>query len=502
MDLRLAGKRVLITGGSKGIGIACARVFLEEGCSVVLVARDAALPANVDTVLDSAARQAVGTAIAAADFDGKAGSSLNLRGIGPYAMIHVIGVGDGSERHALRDAMGNVAQKLMSEAHPVMIVGAGDGAALADAALGYGLGQYRFDKYKTGRDDVPADAVTFVGANSAEAASAWTNRHAAIVEGSRFARDLINEPANIIFPQSFVSETQKAFAGIPGVTIEVLDEAAMRKLNMGAILSVGQGSTRPPRMMIIRYRGPGSPDAPLALVGKGITFDTGGISIKPGAGMWNMRADMSGAAAVTGATLALARSQAPVHVVAVAALAENAVDAAATRPGDVVRSYSGKTIEVLNTDAEGRMVLADGIAYVQDRYQPRAIVDIATLTGAVVGALGSDYAGMFVRGDALGAAVEAAAETTGEAVWPMPLHPNYGKAMTSDIADLRNINPSGGAGAGLGAHFIGSFVAEGTPWVHLDIAGTNRSDSASALSPKGATGYGVMLLEELARNLP
>ena len=330
----------------------------------------------------------------------------------------------------------------------------------------------------------------------------WNGRYAALVEGSRYARNLINEPANIIYPESFLSVTQNAFRGIPGVTIEVLDEDAMRKLNMGALLSVGQGSTRPPRLMLIRYRGDGSPDAPLALVGKGITFDTGGISIKPGAGMWNMRADMSGAAAVSGATLALARAKAPVHVIAVVPLAENAVDAAATRPGDIVRSYSGKTIEVLNTDAEGRMILADAIEYVQDRHKPRAIVDIATLTGSVIGALGNDYAGMFVRGDELGAAVQSASDATGEAVWPLPLHPDYAKAMTSDIADLRNINPSGGAGAGLGAHFIGSFVAEGMPWVHLDIAGVNRSDSASPLSPKGATGFGVLLLEELARTFP
>jgi len=273
----------------------------------------------------------------------------------------------------------------------------------------------------------------------------------------------------------------------------------MEKLGMGAILSVGQGSVRPPRMLVVEYKGPGATGRPLVVTGKGITFDTGGISIKPGANMWKMKDDMAGAGAAVGAVLSLAKSNAPVHVVAIAALAENMPSGSAARPGDVVRAHNGKTIERLNTDAEGRIVLADATAYAESRFKPAAIVNLATLTGAVGSALGDEYAGLFSRHDGLAAQVEAAGKATGEDVWRLPLHPSYAKDVESPIADIRDIG-TGGAGAGVGAYVIGFFAEPATPWAHLDIAAMAWADGDKALGPKGAQGYGVMLIDELARS--
>jgi leucyl aminopeptidase len=272
----------------------------------------------------------------------------------------------------------------------------------------------------------------------------------------------------------------------------------MERLGMGAILSVGKGSARPPRMLIVHYRGGGG--QPVVLAGKGITFDSGGISLKPGTGMWMMKNDMSGAAAVVGAVLALAKSRSNVNVVAVAALAENMPGSAATRPGDVVKAHNGKTIEILNTDAEGRLVLADAVSYAGKRFRPAAIVDVATLTGAVVGALGDEYAGLLTRHDALAAQLLTAGQSSGEALWRLPLHDNYAEDMKSDIADIKNVVEGGGPGAGLGGHFIGYFVDKATPWAHLDIAGTAWSREDRPTVPKGAAGFGVKLLERFVRD--
>ncbi|MGH6696030.1 leucyl aminopeptidase family protein [Sphingopyxis sp.] len=342
--------------------------------------------------------------------------------------------------------------------------------------------------------------MTFVGANPSGAEAAFTGRWKPLVEGVRLSRDLANEPANVIYPESFVARVRETLVGTPGVSIEVLDEAAMRKLGMGTLVGVGQGSPRGSRLLLIRYRGVGSPDAPTAFVGKGITFDSGGLSLKPGAGMGNMKGDMSGAASVMGAVVSLAKSRAPVHVVGVAALAENMPDGNAQRPGDVTRTMSGKTIEMVNADAEGRLVLADANEYVAKAYRPKAIVNIATLTGAVVGALDNSYAGLFARDEALAARLIAAGTTSGEELWRLPLHKDYAERMKSDIADIRNSATGQGPGASLGAHFIGFFVDEATPWAHLDIAGVNRSEKATSLVPKGMTGFGVRLLDQLARS--
>ena len=468
-----------------------------ENAGLIILTQSAALPET--PALSGANRGAVEAAIAAADFQGTAGQHLKLRGIGDRPLIMIVGAAIAEGENAdWRAAAGGAIQKLMTEEIELAMIGAPDAEAMASAALGLALGQYRFDRYQYDVEKAPASQqVTIVGAAANAAQMLWINRHRHLAEGVRFARDLQSEPANTIYPESFVERTRAALTGVPNVRIEVLDEAQMRKLNMGAIVGVGQGSPRGSRMMVVTYRGASGP--PLALAGKGITFDTGGISIKPNSGMWGMKADMTGAAAVMGATLSLAKSRAPVHIVAVAALAENMPGANAQRPGDVVRTYGGKTIEIRSTDAEGRLVLADAVQYVADKYDPYALVDIATLTGSVGRALGPQYAGLFAREDAIADKLLDAADKSGENLWRLPLHPAYAKALKSDIADVKNSNIDA-PGASAGAHFIGYFVDRELPWVHLDIAGVDWLDSDRPLTPKGASGFGVRLLDQLARD--
>jgi leucyl aminopeptidase len=466
--------------------------------ALIIPMRSAMLPA---VTFDDATKQALNAAIAAAKYEGKEGSLLSLRGIGGYARILLSGQGNEGDTIAnLRSAIGKAAQELKDEAQPVAITGGLNSEEAAAAALGYALGQYRFDRYKTvNKKAPPANSVTVVTGQAAAADTLWKSRYAPLAEGVTLARDLATEPANVIYPESFVERVRAALANTANVRIEVLDEAAMRKLGMGSLVGVGQGARRPSRLMLVEYRGAGA-GAPLAFVGKGITFDSGGISLKPGLGMWKMKADMSGAANIMGAVLSLAKSKAEVNVVGVAALSENMPDGNAQRPGDVVRTMSGKTIEILNTDAEGRLVLADANEYVITSRKPGALVNMATLTGSIVGALSDEYAGLFSRSDTLAASLLSAGTTTGEALWRMPLHKNYLEDMKSDIADIKNVVEGGGPGAGLGATFIGFFVDGKTPWAHLDIAGVNWADKSEPTTPKGASGWGVRLLDEMARN--
>ncbi len=452
------------------------------------------------SALSPAERSAVEAAIASADFKGKTGSTLELRGIGGHPLIMLAGASKPDDQGPdWKSAAGKAVQKLKTEDTELTLVGPPDAAGMAEAALGLDLGQYRFDRYQTDVETAPASQkVTLSGPQASAAQTLWNSRHKHLADSVKLTRDLQSEPANTLYPQSFVDRVSAAFKGVPNVRIEILDEAAMRKMNMGAIVGVGQGSPRGSRMMVVRYTG-GS-GAPLALAGKGITFDTGGISIKPNKGMWAMKADMSGAAAVMGATLSLAKSRAPVNIVAVAALAENMPGANAQRPGDVVRTYGGKTIEILSTDAEGRLVLADAVQYVADRYKPFALVDIATLTGSVGRAVGDQYAGLFAREDAIADRLMKAAKDSGEHLWRLPLHPAYAKAIRSDIADVKNSGVTDAPGASAGAHFIGYFVDESMPWAHLDIAGVDWNNSAKPLTPKGASGFGVRLLDQLARD--
>lgn len=450
--------------------------------------------ASVGATLDAASRDAVARALAAAAFDYKPRTTLSLRGIGRYDRLLIVGLGDKAPTPLDLQTLGGIAAREAGKDKAVALVATQlPATAAADVALGYRLGSYSFDAYKKPEKPVTRAALTIVGGGDADGA-------AALADAVVFARDLVAEPANIIYPESFVERTRAAFAGVGGVRIEVLDVPAMEKLGMGAILSVGKGSVRPPRMLIVEYKGAGAPAKPIVLPGKGITFDSGGISLKAGAGMWRMKNDMAGAASVVGGVLALAKARAPVNVVAIAALAENMPDGAASRPGDVVRAMNGKTIEIISTDAEGRLVLADALAYAEKRYDPAAIVDVATLTGAVGGALGNEYAGLFSRHDALAEQLLAAGKATGEELWRLPLHPNHLDDIKSDYADIRNSTEGNQPGASHGAVFIGHFADATTPWAHLDIAATAMSSEATPTVPKGAVGYGVQLLDRFVRD--
>lgn len=467
-------------------------MVLPLGAEADLAARGAALTPAV--------REAVAAALTAARFDYKARQTLSLHGVGGWDRILVVGLPTDAAPSDVQTA-GIVAGRalIVQPGEMTVLTGGLSADSAAELATGLGLGQYRSDLHRTtGRDTTAPGGVTLVADDAAGAQAAW-RRGAALVGAMTWTRDISNEPANVIYPESFVERARAAFAGVPGVEIEVLDVPAMQALGMGSLLGVGQGSSRPPRLLVVRYRGQGAPDAgPVALLGKGITFDSGGISIKPGSNMGNMKMDMSGAAGVVGAVLALARAGAPVDVAAVAALAENMPDGNAVRPGDVLTAMNGRTIEIISTDAEGRLVLADAVVWADTRLDPAAIVDVATLTGSVGGALGNDYAGLFSRHDALADQLRVAGDATGERLWRLPLHPSYVGATGSTIADIKN-SGDGGAGAGIGAHFIGYFARPETPWAHLDIANMAYG-AASDLKPAGSAGFSVRLLERFVRD--
>ncbi|TAN12201.1 MAG: leucyl aminopeptidase [Rhizobiaceae bacterium] len=378
---------------------------------------------------------------------------------------------------------------------------AATGADAADLALGMLLRGYGFDRYKTRKGDADEagdderQKVTIVTSTAAAAKKAF-EAGAAVAAGVNLARDLVNEPANHLGPIEFaarVKDLEKL-----GVKVEILTEREMRKLGMGALLGVAQGSVRPPRLGIMRWNGGKAKDKPVAFIGKGVVFDTGGISMKPAAGMEDMKGDMGGAAAVTGLMHVLAARKAALNAIGVVGLVENMPDGNAQRPGDIVTSMSGQTIEVLNTDAEGRLVLADALWYCAERFQPRFMVDLATLTGAIMVALGKYHAGLFSNDDALADNLAAAGLATGERVWRMPLGSEYDKLIDSRIADMKNIGGRYG-GAIIAAQFLQRFVKD-TPWAHLDIAGTALGSPASEINDSWGSGFGVRLLDRLVRD--
>ncbi|MCA9509826.1 MAG: leucyl aminopeptidase, partial [Myxococcales bacterium] len=364
--------------------------------------------------------------------------------------------------------------------------------ALAEGVL---LGCYRFDHYKEKRDDAPPAAVTLVidGATDAAAARRGADAGVAIATAQNLARDLSNEPPNELTPARLATAA-RATAREVGLRCRVLEPAQMKKLGMGAILAVGQGSANPPRMIVLEHvpKRRASRAPTLCIVGKGITFDTGGISIKPSAAMHEMKHDMSGAAAVVGALRAAAVLELPLHVVGVIGAAENMPSGTAYRPGDVVRAMSGKTIEILNTDAEGRVVLADALHYAISEFEPDAVVDLATLTGACVVALGPWATGVFTRDDALAREIVDAGAACGETMWRMPLFPEHARAMKSSVADLKNAG-SRDAGASTAAGFLQAFAGDRS-WAHLDIAGTAWGDKSAGWDVPGASGVGVRTL--------
>jgi len=413
--------------------------------------------------------------------------------------ILLLGVGGAGDTDMEKAGGALVAKLLTSGAKQASISfeAAGPVAATGISRLAFGaaLRSWRIDKYRTRlteKQKPTLEALELVSA--ADCTTAWA-RLSEVVEGVKFTRELVAEPANVIYPESFV-ERCRALEPL-GVKLTVLDESEMAKLGMGALLGVAQGSVRKPQLLAMEWNGTGDTDAtPLVLVGKGVTFDTGGISIKPAAGMEDMKWDMGGAGAVAGTMRALAGRKAKARVVGVCGLVENMPDGNAQRPGDIVTSMSGQTIEVINTDAEGRLVLCDAMTWAQRTYKPDTLIDLATLTGAILVALADQHAGLFCNDDGLAESLSAAGTSAGDPVWRFPLGEAYDKMINSPIADMKNV---GGrfAGSITAAQFLKRYVDDGVKWAHIDIAGMVWADKPGAVWDKGATGYGVRLLDRL-----
>jgi leucyl aminopeptidase len=419
--------------------------------------------------------------------------------------ILAIGTGDGVTPADAAEKLGGaaVARLLISgeTAAVIDLTGLGyDADAGARVGLAAALRGWRYDRYRTKLKDKQKPTlteVTIVGAASG-AAERWASRYAPVVEGVALTRELVTEPANIIYPESFVARVKASVEGM-GLEIEVLDGAAMAKLGMGSLLGVAQGSVKAPQMLVMRWNGGAAGTAPVALLGKGVTFDTGGISIKPAANMEAMKWDMGGAGAVAGAMKALAGRKAKANVIGVCGMVENMPDGNAQRPGDVVTSMSGQTIEVINTDAEGRLVLCDLMTWTQREAKPRVMIDLATLTGAMVISLGHEMAGMFCNDDGLAQQLLAAAKDSGDQLWRQPLAEAYDRLIDSPIADMKNVGPRE-AGSITAAQFLQRFVDDGVKWAHLDIAGMAWSDKPKPTYDRGATGYGVRLLDKFVED--
>ncbi len=448
----------------------------------------------------------VGRAAKAEGFTGKSGTALELavpEGL-KVARLLVIGVGKPADLKQ-KDfvALGGVAMgKLPRRAGEGTVFAELPGGAMrpddaADLALGVRLRAYAFDRYKTKRKDEdkgPASRKIMIATGDAAAARRADGAREAIANGVLLARDLVNEPANVLFPEEFArraSALRKA-----GCAVEVLDVPKLRKLGMNALLGVGQGSAHDSRVVVMRWNGGKKGEAPVAFIGKGVCFDTGGISIKPAAGMEDMKGDMAGAACVTGLMQALAARKAKVNAVGLIGLVENMPDGKAQRPGDIVKSMSGQTIEIINTDAEGRLVLGDVLWYAQQRFKPQFMVNLATLTGAIIVALGHEYAGMFANDDKLAERLSKAGEATGEVVWRMPLSKDYDKLIDSKFADMKNTGGRWG-GAITAAQFLKRFVDDKVPWAHLDIAGTGMDSRQNDINKSWGSGWGVRLLDRL-----
>ena len=368
-------------------------------------------------------------------------------------------------------------------------------ARAADIAFGLAMRAYDFDTHKSGEKPVPGP-VTLMATNP-EAVAKAAAPMAAVAEGVFFTRDLVNEPANVLTTHDFAARL--AAMHELGLDVEILEEEDLMKLGMGALLGVGQGSESPSKVVVMQWHGGAKGEAPFALIGKGVVFDTGGISIKPAAGMEEMTMDMGGAGVVAGVMRTLALRKAKANVVGLVGLVENMPDGRAQRPGDVVKSMKGDTIEVINTDAEGRLVLADVMWYAQERFKPTGMIDLATLTGAIIIALGHENTGVFSNDDALCNAFLAAAKAEGEGAWRMPMGDAYDAKLKSRIADMMNVGGRDG-GAITAAQFLQRFVKPDMPWCHLDIAGTALLKADTTLAPKGATGWGVMALDRLIRD--
>jgi leucyl aminopeptidase len=479
----------------------------KTGALVLLVEEGETLSADLLATVDEATGNAVSRALTAAEFKGRAGTNCVILAPGA-GLSRVIAVGLGKlaalTSRGAEEAGGNAVPLLAREAHATIAAGGLSPELAASVGMGAALRSYRFDRYRTtekAEDKPKLGKISVLTSSPVKARDAWAPLKAT-VEGVFLSRDLVNEPANVLTPAE-MAERCRALESL-GLKVEVFGPKEMTKLGFGALMGVAQGSAAEPRMVVMHWHGASGTLArgkkvarpqPIAFVGKGVTFDTGGVSIKPAAGMEDMKWDMAGAGAVVGLMATLAGRKAKVDVIGVVGLVENMISGHAQRPGDVVKSYSGQTVEVLNTDAEGRLVLADVLYYCQQKYEPKFMVDLATLTGAIIVALGHEYAGCFSNDDALAAQILAAGEETGEKLWRMPLADCYDRQLKSDIADMKNITGRAG-GAVTAAQFIQRFV-NGKLWAHLDIAGMAWSSKDAATIPKGATAYGVRLLDRL-----
>ncbi|MDJ0978772.1 MAG: leucyl aminopeptidase [Erythrobacter sp.] len=441
----------------------------------------------------------------AARFIGRAGQVFEHFAMDDGALVRLGLAGAGEVEAEARAANvekagGALAAKYVASGETDMILDLGradlSGEEAARAMLGLRLRSWRYDALRTKlstEKKVSLETVHVV--NAPEGTQAAWESASAIAEGVEFTKRLTTLPANILYPESFVALCEEAFEGT-GAEITVLDEPAMEALGMGALLGVGQGSRRESRLLAIRWNGGKGGERPTAVVGKGVTFDTGGISLKPPPGMEDMKWDMGGAGAVAGGMLALVKRKAKANVVAVMGLVENMPDGNAQRPGDIVTTMSGQTVEVLNTDAEGRLVLCDALHWAQETFSPARIVDFATLTGAMIIALGHEHGGLFANDDDLADQLIKAGRATGDTLWRMPIGPAYDKLIDSPIADIKNVGPRP-AGSITAAQFLGRFIQKDTPWAHCDIAGTVWSDKPGPTHEKGATGWGARLIDRM-----
>lgn len=484
-----------------------------EPVTVAYAALELVLP-PVLTQLNGRTNGGVLKAAEAAEFKGRAKTTLEL--LAPVKLdvnrLLVIGAGKTEDLSELDwvtlggFTMGQIASRKAQRVSVIAeVADTGDTPAedvAANIALGIVLRHYAFEKYRSKKKKEESESeegrsnglarVTIHCADPDKAKAAF-QRHQAVANGVNFARDLVNEPANILGPVEF-AERVKELERV-GVDVEILDVDALSALKMGALLCVGQGSVRPSRVAVMQWHGAKSKRTkPVAFVGKGVTFDTGGISIKPAAGMEDMKGDMGGAACVVGLMYALGERKANVNAVGLIGMVENMPSGSAVRPGDIVTSMSGQTIEVLNTDAEGRLVLCDALHWVQENYNPEYVVDLATLTGAIIISLGNEHAGLFSNSDELSDKLNAAGKASGDLLWRFPLSKAYDKLIDSPIADMKNIGARG-AGSITAAQFLQRFIKDGVKWAHLDIAGTVWADKAGPVWDKGATGFGVRLLD-------
>ncbi len=460
--------------------------------------------------LDKKLKGALKRAAKAASFDGKKKQTMSVLAPGGSSLDMVLCVGVGKPGDITAESMTETGGAIFAA-----LKGAGTSAEMhvddvpksklkaaecaANLAYGANLRAYSFEKYKSAdkKDKKPGIGSLSVRCDGAASARTAYGKLAKVADGVYYTRDLVSEPANILYPAEFAKRLKRDLTKL-GVKVTVLGEAQMRKLGMGSLLSVGDGSARESQLVIMEWNGlPPSKkkgSKPISFIGKGVCFDTGGISLKPAAGMDDMKWDMGGAGVVSGLMKALAGRKAKCHVIGAVGLVENMPDGKATRPGDIVKSMSGQTIEVLNTDAEGRLVLADVLHYVNTKFKPQFMVDLATLTGAMIIALGNERAGLFANDDKLADRIFAAGETIGERVWRFPLGEEYDRDIDTAAADMRNIGSGRGAGSITAAQFLQRFVGK-TPWAHLDIAGVTWSKKDTAVVPRGGTAFGVRLLE-------